>query len=68
MYIPLFRQKGEFDDLSERLDALSGGGKQVAQDEEVDPIYMSVIREKIANAGNLVHEIRGRQFSHFDKG
>ncbi|VDO07329.1 unnamed protein product [Haemonchus placei] len=68
MYIPLFRQKREFDDLSEHLDALSGGGKQGAvQDEEVDPIYMSVIREKIANAGNLVHEIRGRQFSHFDK-
>uniref|UniRef100_A0A7I4YZR0 Origin recognition complex subunit 1 n=1 Tax=Haemonchus contortus TaxID=6289 RepID=A0A7I4YZR0_HAECO len=67
-YIPLFRQKREFDDLSERLDALSGGGRQgVAQDEEVDPIYMSVIREKIANAGNVVHEIRGRQFSHFDK-
>ncbi|PIO68895.1 hypothetical protein TELCIR_09302 [Teladorsagia circumcincta] len=67
MYVPLFREKRDFDDFSARLDAMSGGNQGIVkEDEEIDPVYLNVVRGKIAEANESVRRMETCQLPDFD--
>ncbi|VDP22010.1 unnamed protein product [Heligmosomoides polygyrus] len=66
-FVPLFREKREFDDFSAYLDSISGAREALHGTAEVDPEYMLIIQGKIDDVNRHLNELRSARLSQLDK-